>query len=129
MATIRKVIEIDATPEAVWAKISDVAGISNLIGFLENSVLDGDRRVCTLVDGGELKEDIISVDTNLKRVVYTITASPLNLDFHVAAMEVQANGATARLIWSTDLLPAAAAEHVGPMLDMASKDLAETLAA
>jgi len=129
MATIRKIIEIDATPEAVWAKISDVAGISNLIGFLDNSVLDGDRRVCTLADGGELKEDIISVDAGLKRVVYSIVDSPLNMDFHVATMEVQANGATARLIWSTDLLPAAAAEHIGPMLDMASKDMVQTLAA
>jgi len=128
MATIRKTIDIKASPEAVWDKIADVSSISNHIGFLSDSKVSNDKRVCTLNDGGVLEEDIISIDANLKRMVYSITKSPLNMSFHVASMEVEPNGNGARLIWTIDLMPGSAAEHIDPMLDAACKDMETALA-
>lgn len=129
MSSIRKTIEVDATPETVWANVSDVGRISDLIGFLKTSVLDGNSRVCSLADGGTLTEKIITVDEDLKRVVYAITESPLNMEFHVAVMEVVPSGTGARMHWTIDLLPESAAEHMGPMLDSACEDMKITLAA
>lgn len=127
MTTIRKTIDVNAAPDAVWAKISDVSAISDLIGFLSDSKVTGDVRVCTLAEGGTLEEDIISIDADLKRVTYSIRKSPLNLSFHVASMELQPSGNGTRLIWTIDLKPDAAAEHMGPMLDAACQDMRTTL--
>ncbi len=127
MATIRKTIDVNADIEKVWAKISNVGEISTLIGFLDDSKLVGDGRVCTLNGGGTLKEDIISVDPGLHRVVYSISKSPLNMSFHSASMELTPTETGTSLTWTHDLKPDEASEHLEPMLDMACKDMATTL--
>jgi len=129
MTTIRKTIDIEADIEAVWAKVSDVGAISKLIGFLQDSKLSGDERVCTLADGGKLIEKVVSVDANLHRVLYAITESPLNMSFHVASMELEPTQTGTRLVWTTDIQPEQAAGQFEPMLDMACKDMQSTLAA
>ncbi len=113
----------------VWEKISDTGRISDLIGFLASSQQSGDIRVCTLEGGGELTEKIVSVDHDLKRVAYAITSSPLNMDFHVASMQLEEDHGKTRLDWVVDLLPADARDHMEPMLDGACVDMAKTLAA
>ncbi len=128
MSTIRKTIDVDAAPDAVWEKIADVSAISKLIGFLADSKLDGDVRVCTLSEGGTLEEQIISVDPALRRVAYSITKSPLNMSFHVAAMELEPRNDGTRVTWTVDLKPDEAAEHMEPMLEAACQDLRTTLA-
>ncbi len=127
MTTIRKTIDIKTDIDSVWAKISDIGGISSLIGFLQDSELSGDGRVCILKDGGKLVESIISVDADLHRVMYSITASPLNMSFHVASMELEQTPTGARLIWTTDLQPEQAAEQFKPLMDMACTDMQSTL--
>lgn len=129
MATIVKTVDIASPVQDVWAKVSDTGGISDLIGFLASSRLDGDKRVCRIDGGGELTEKIVSVDHGLKRVMYSITESPLNMEFHAASMQVVQNGAESRLIWTVDLAPASAETHMGPMLDAACEDMKTTLAA
>lgn len=129
MATIRKTIEVAAKPEKVWENLSKVGEISKLIGFVSDSVLVGDTRVCRLAQGGELKEKIVTVDADARRVVYAITESPLNMEFHAASMEVAASSAGATMTWTVDLLPAEAAEQMEPMLAAAAEDMKSTLAA
>ncbi|WP_282096785.1 SRPBCC family protein [Epibacterium ulvae] len=130
MTTISKTITINAPMSKVWEKVSDTGSISDLIGFLATSVQDGDTRVCSLEGGGELTEKIVSVDPDLNRVVYAIISSPLNMEFHVATMQLEAGdqGKT-KLNWIVDLLPVEARDHMEPMLDGACADLVNTLAA
>jgi len=68
-------------------------------------VQNGDTRVCSLEGGGELTEKIVSVDHDLKRVVYAITSSPLNMDFHVATMQLEESGGKTQLNWIVDFPP------------------------
>lgn len=123
MATIVRTIDIDTTVDAVWKKLSDTARISDLIGFLASSKQNGDTRICQLDGGGELTEKIVSVDPELKRVMYSITESPLNMDFHAASMQVVDNAGLARLIWTVDLLPATVAEQMMPLLEASCADI------
>jgi len=127
MTTLRKTFDIEAGIDTVWAKISDIGGISKLIGFLQDSELSGEDRVCTLADGGRLEEKIISVDADLHRVLYSITSSPLNMSFHVASMELEPTQDGTRFIWTTDIQPSQAAAQFEPMLDMACEDMQTTL--
>ena len=128
MTTILRNIDVDATPEAVWAKVSDTSRISDLIGFVASSEQTGDTRVCNLEGGGSLTEKIVSVDPDLKRVLYSITDSPLGMDFHVASMQVEGNGSGTRLVWTVDVLPSEAAGHLAPLLDSACDDMSSSLA-
>jgi hypothetical protein len=129
VATIRKEIELNVPAERVWDKIADTSNISKLVGFVETSRQQGDARVCTLQGGGELTEKIVSVDHDLKRVMYSITESPLNMDFHSASMEVigAEGGNATRLLWTVDLLPSEAVDAMAPMLDSACADMVGTL--
>lgn len=128
MTTISKVIEIDAPASAVWEKISDTGKISNLIGFLASSVQTGNSRICTLEGGGEIKEKIVSVDHDLRRVMYSITESPLNMEFHSASMQVVEAGGKTKLSWVVDLLPESARDQMAPMIDGSCADMSKTLA-
>lgn len=129
MTTISKTITIDAPIAAVWEKVSDTGRISDLIGFLATSEQNGNARVCSLEGGGELTEKIVSVDSNLNRVVYAITESPLNMEFHVATMQLVDKSGTTQLNWTVDLLPESARDQMEPMLDGACADMVKTLAA
>lgn len=128
MATIHRAIDIEATADAVWAKISDTARISELISFISRSEQTGDDRICTMEGGGILNEQIVTVDPTAKRVVYAITASPLNMAFHAASMQVEERGRGSRLVWTIDLLPAEVVEHFEPMIDVACGDMKSSLA-
>lgn len=127
MTTIYRTIDIQASPSSVWEKIADTEQISNLVGFLKSSVQADDTRTCTLDGGGQLVEKIVSVDHDLKRVMYAITDSPLNMAYHASSMHVQEHEGHTRLAWTVDLLPKEAAEHFTPMLDSACADMQTTL--
>lgn len=127
MTTIVKSIDIDAPAHAVWPKLSNTSSISDLIGFITSSSQVGDTRVCQLDGGGELKEKIVSVDDKLQRVMYAITESPLNMDFHAASMQLEDRGERSRLVWTVDVCPDDAAANLDPLLDAASDDLKSTL--
>ena len=116
MATITRELLIDASPDAVWERMSDVGALNQLIDFVGDVTLDSDRRYCDLGGEGELDELIGSVDPDRKRFVYSIRKSPFGFEHHSASWQAFADddGGT-RLVWVTDFKPDAAApalEHV-----------------
>lgn len=119
MATVQKVIDVEASVEDVWDKIANVGSISDLVGFITESQLNGDVRVCKMADGGILEEKIISVDHALRRVAYCIINSPLDLEFHSASMQVVPKGGSASVIWITDLKPDSMAEQFDTIFEEA----------
>ena len=111
MATIQKEVELAVSAEELWARVSDVGGLSRLLNVVEKSSVDGDERSCVLADGAELSEAIVAVDDALRRVAYTITAGPFPLEFHAASMQVSdAGGGRSTFCWTTDLKPDSLAE-------------------
>lgn len=127
VATIRTSIEVEAPIEEVWAKIADLGGVTAMISFLVDAEVDGDRRVCTMADGGKLEEEIISVDPALHRVAYTITNSPFGFSFHAAAMELVPTARGCRFVWTTDVKPDALAEQLGPIFESETTTIASAL--
>lgn len=67
--------------------------------------LEGDERTLTLVDGGVVRELIIAVDDERRRLAYAVTETRLPLDRHHASFQVFAEGEGSRLVWITDALP------------------------
>ncbi|MBL0726611.1 SRPBCC family protein [Piscinibacter sp. HJYY11] len=123
MTTVHKTAQINADPRKVWGRIADVGKVHDILPSVVECRLDGDKRLCTFADGGQLTERIISVDAELMRLAYSITDSPFPLEYHAASMRVvpEANGC--RLEWTTDLKPDALKESLAPLFDQLFEQL------
>ncbi len=130
MATIHREFDIGASPDAAWAAVRDVGKINQLITFLGDVTVDGDRRICELGDQGALDELIVSVDEEHRRIAYAIRESPFNFDHHHASMQIVPNGGSnegARFIWTTDLKPDTAAAALAEAIDGAVESIKQAL--
>jgi carbon monoxide dehydrogenase subunit G len=115
MATIRHHARIDASPDVVWAIVSDPAGIDEWFPGIESVEWDGTTRT---IDMGGLKiaEEVVTSDDQLRRFQYRITGGPVELDYHLATIDVFEDGDGAFLVYSCDLEPGDGAEMMAAVL-------------
>lgn len=117
MASINLKTTLALSADDLWAHVQDVGGISGLLDIISDSSIDGDQRSCTMADGAELSETIISIDQDHRRVAYTITDSPFGIQAHAASMQVSdAGNGKSTFHWITDVKPDELAGALGPML-------------
>jgi carbon monoxide dehydrogenase subunit G len=106
MASIRKEIVIEKTPEQVWDALSDVGAIHVRLvpGFVVDCRLEEGARVVTFGNGMTVRELIVDVDHQARRVAWSAVGG--RLTHHNASAQVFAEGAgRSRLVWIADLLP------------------------
>jgi len=87
-----------SAPDAVWAKVGDFCGITNLLPGLKCALSeDGKVRTLTTPEGGVVVEHLDSRDDVARTYTYTIiTAGPLP----VATLSVQPAGAGSSIVWT-----------------------------
>jgi carbon monoxide dehydrogenase subunit G len=119
--TIYRETRINAPVDDVWSALEDVGAINRLIDFLGEVTVDGDQRTCELGDQGLLKELMVSIDPELRRVAYTIEESPFGFRHHHASMQAVPDGDGTRFVWWTDFQPA---ENAGPLAEAIDGSLA-----
>src|SRR5215213_6094419 len=106
MASIHKEMLIDAPAERVWAAVRDVGEIHTRFAreFVVDTRLDGTSRFVTFANGIVVREQIVDIDDNVRRLAYSIVE--WQLTHHNASFQVFAVGpARSRLVWIADLLP------------------------
>lgn len=133
MATIRRVIDVGAEPDAVWDALCDYGAVHERVvpGFVTGTVVDGSDRVVTFVTGAVARERLVSADDELRRLVYSVVESGLGPSHHQASVEVLAAGPGAggsRLVWTSDVLPDELAPAIEKMMDLAVPAMVRTLA-
>jgi hypothetical protein len=121
MASIHKDILIDASPETVWDAVRDVGAIHERLcpGFVVDTEMvdDGAARMVTFGNGMVVKEVIVDLDDARRRLVWSVRSE--RLAHHNGVMRVEDAGqGRSRAVWTADVLPHAAAESVGPMMEM-----------
>ncbi|MBF4997673.1 SRPBCC family protein [Nocardia sp. BSTN01] len=133
MATIRHEIAIDAPPQHIWDVLRDIGAVHErlLPGRVADTALDGEHRLLTFLDGHVIRERIVSVDDDLRRLAYSVIegARPA-LTHHHASFEVrETDSRTGRLIWTTDLLPDERAPEVRIRIEYGAAEMKRAIEA
>lgn len=70
MASIRKEIPLAAHPDAVWAAVRDFGAVHRRVfpGVLTDAHLDGDARVVTFANGLVVRERLVAIDDDARRI-------------------------------------------------------------
>lgn len=109
MASVQKEIIIDADPADVWAIISDFTNgpVRMAPGFVTDSRLDEpDVRVVTFANGTVVRERLIALDDELRRLVFSVIGGTMQPAHDNASMQVVPHGdGRSRFVWIHDLRP------------------------
>jgi hypothetical protein len=127
MASIRKEIVIDVRPDEVWDAIRDVGAIHTRLakGFVTDTRLEGDSRVVTFANGAVVRELIVDVDDEARRLAYAVVE--WRAKHHHATFQVFAQGSGSLVVWITDLVPNDLAELVEGLMAQGSAAMKTTL--
>ena len=104
MPSIRKEIQIDAPPEKVWDALRDFGALHERLvpGFVTDCRMDGPDRIVTFANGAVMREVLIDLDDDDRRLVWTIVDGPYR--HHQGAAQVLTVGEGSRFVWTADLL-------------------------
>ena len=128
MASIRKEILVDRTPEQVWDVLRDVGALHTRLvpGFVTDTRLEDGARVVTFGNGLVARERIVDVDDAARRLVWSVVGG--RFTHHNASVQVFADGrGGSRLVWIADLLPDEIAGDIRAMIDAAASVMKPTL--
>ena len=129
MASIRREAIIEESADLVWDAVRDVGQVHKRVvpGFLTDCRLEEGARVVTFFNGMVARELIVDLDETSRRLVWS--ARTERLEHHNASLQVfDVDGlASCRVVWIADVLPHAAAQMVGAMVDQGLACMRKTL--
>jgi hypothetical protein len=105
MATIRSRLETAASPDAAWAVIRDVGALHTRLapGFVADTKLESGARVVTFVNGMVVREPIVAIDDEARRLVWSAESGQTT--HYNASLEVSPRPGGATVVWTADFLP------------------------
>jgi len=128
MATLRRDIRTTARPGDVWGAIRDVGALDSRLvpGFVTATRLEADARTVTFYNGMVVRETIVTLDDDERRLVWS--ASGGSLTHHNGSVQVftALDGATG-VVWIADFLPNEAVGAIGAMMDRGMAVMKATL--
>jgi uncharacterized protein YndB with AHSA1/START domain len=130
MACIRKEVLIDASPQDVWAAVRDWGALHERLvpGFAVDTRLDGEDRIVTFGNGTVLRERLVDLNDESRRLVWAIVDGPYT--HHNASAQVFAEGESgARFVWIADLLPNELAAGTGEAMEQGTNVVKQTMEA
>jgi len=128
MASVRRDIVTRAPAAAVWEALRDVGALHTRLvpGFVVATRLEPGARVVTFGNGTTVREPIVTVDEQARRVVWT-SESALTTHYNSAAeVLVDAAGRT-HVVWISDFLPEEAREKLEGMMTAGAEAMKRTL--
>lgn len=132
MATVRVETALSVSAQAAWEAVADVGAVHErlLPGRVAAARMEGDTRILTMPDGWEVRELIVAVDHEQRRLAYAVVGGQrLPLTYHHASFQVFPEGDSSRLVWTTDVLPHPMAAHVEARVSRGIEEIKEALEA
>jgi hypothetical protein len=127
MASITKHLDLDVDATTAWGAIRDFTSPHlPFAGVLSDSKMDGDDRVVTFVSGAVIRERLVDLDDDIRRIAYTVVDGPFT--HHHATISVSpVSGGGSRVEWTSDVLPHDVAVMVSDLMDLGLRALAVNL--
>jgi len=119
MTSIAVEISTDASPGAVWDAVRDIGALHTRLvpGFVVATELVAGARRVTFGNSMVALEPIVSLNDNLRRLVWTVQGGSLGLAHYNAAVQVYSREiGGSRVVWTADILPDEAAVPIGAMM-------------
>lgn len=128
MASIRREVHIAARPETAWDALRDVGALHTRLvpGFVTDTRLEPGARVVTFGNGMVVRELILGVDDDARRVAWSAVGTAMT--HHNGSAQVFPEGPDrCRFVWIADLLPDEAAPQIAGMMEQGIQVIKETL--
>lgn len=127
MATIQKEILTRAPVDQVWDAVRDVGALHTRLvpGFVIDTQLEPGARVVTFFNGVTVRELIVTLDEDRKRLVWAAESSFLK--HYNGSAQVLERGPLTCVVWTADFLPDEAAAAVGPLMEAGAKAMKSAL--
>jgi hypothetical protein len=118
VASIRVERTIETSSDEAWAALRDWGALHERLapGFVVATELDGEDRLVTFFNGAVVRERLIDLDDERRRLVWSIVDGPYAHHNGSAEVSSAADGTT-RFLWVADLLPNEAASATGEMME------------
>jgi carbon monoxide dehydrogenase subunit G len=101
---VTEAIDIDASPDEVWALVGDTGAIAGWVPAIESSRMDGDIRHAEFAGGGgSARERIVEIDAPGRSYVYDYLDGPLPLERYRSRITVSGAGDGAHVDWVSEL--------------------------
>ena len=128
MATIKKIITTTASVDAAWSALRDVGQLHTRLvpGFVTDTKLEPGARIVTFADGLVVREIIVTVDEDRRRVVWSAVGGSLTHHNGAAQVNSNASGETT-IVWIADFLPNDAAATKDAMMEQGMAVMKQTL--
>ena len=110
--SVRRQVRIGRTPADVWALVGDPARLPEWFPGIVECTVDGMTRVITTGSGIPMPEQLLTVDSVLRRFQYRITASLFRE--HLSTIDVlDLDDGTSLVVYSVDAEPSTMALVIG----------------
>jgi hypothetical protein len=128
MASIHKEIAIDVAPAQAWDALRDWGGLHTRLvpGFATDLRLEEDARIVTFASGAVLREVLVDLDEDRRRLAWTIVDGPYTHHNGVAQILDGDPGGTV-FVWVADLLPDALARVTAESMQLGLETAKRTL--
>lgn len=127
MATVRMEFKVAVQAEQAWDAVRDFGALHRRLvpGFATAAHLEGGDRVVTFFTGRVLRERLVALDDEQRRLVWSIVDGPYS--HHNGALQVFPDEDGCRLVWTADLLPHEASTRTCELMEQSSRVIKQTL--
>jgi hypothetical protein len=99
-----------------------------LPGRVSDAHIDGDSRTLVYPDGQTVRELIVDIDDEARRLAYAVVEGARGVTYHHATFQVFGEGERrSRLVWITDILPHTSAAGARARIERGAQEMKETL--
>jgi Polyketide cyclase / dehydrase and lipid transport len=128
MASIHKQVTVDVDVNTAWAALRRVEDARTLFTpVLTESRLEGDIRTVRFANGMVVREQILDVNDERRRIAYAALDAP-GMTYHHASMQViDAGPGRCHFVWVTDFLPREVGADITPLIEQGSAAFKQNL--
>jgi hypothetical protein len=94
-------------------------------GFVVDTKLEAGARIVTFGNGMVVREPIIGISDEMRRVVWSAVSERLR--HYNGSVEAVESGGETRVVWTADFLPDEAAAFIDSMMEQGIRAMKETL--